>query len=73
MQKSPCRKKPCPLFIARSDKEIICKSHVNGADRVAIRYWAKANIETQIECFCTDHYKSCEHYLAYKHFAWEDD
>ncbi len=63
----------CPLFTAHSDKEIICKSHMTGADRVSLLYWSKANLEMQLTLFCGQNYKKCEHYLSYKHFKWEDE
>ncbi len=74
MRKETIVKAPiCPLFIAHSDKEIICKSHMTGADRVSLLYWSKANLEMQLNLFCGQNYKKCEHYLSYKHFKWEDE
>ena len=73
MPNKPDSKKTCPLFIACSDREIICKSHINGAERVAVRYWVKSNLDIQMEHFCKDNYRKCEQYLSYKHFLWTDD
>ena len=73
MQEKQKSKGMCPLFIAYSGHEILCKSHINGAKCVAIRYNIKKNMEKQMECFCMEHYKSCEHYLSCKHFEWDDD
>ena len=63
----------CPLFLARSDREIVCKSHMTGADRIALTYSSKHNLEMQLNCYCGENYKKCEHYLSHKHFMWEDE
>lgn len=63
----------CPLYIAHSPREIVCKSFMIGAEKNIIRFDVKSNFETQLQSYCCGNYKFCEHYLSWKHFQWQDD
>lgn len=63
----------CPLFVAFSDNEIRCKSHVPEANAMKLCYSDKGTCKKQRTMYCEGCWERCEHYLSWKHFAWEDE
>ena len=63
----------CPIYIMHTDKEIVCKSYMEDADSVALRFTAKRKLEQQHSIYCCENYRYCEQYLSYKHFKWLED
>lgn len=63
----------CPLYLAHSDKEIVCKSFVPDVDLLIMRYFVKNNRETQYRCFCCGNYQNCEVFRSYQHFSWAEE
>ena len=63
----------CPLHVAYREDEIMCKPHLPGSTVVVHRYANVVESAKQQEIYCNGNYERCEHYLAWKHFMWEDD
>ena len=63
----------CPLFVAFTENELRCESHVPGANAVRLAYGDREECRKQRKLFCEGEWERCEHYLAWKHFRWEDD
>ena len=63
----------CPLFIAFTEKELMCHSHVLDASSVILKYSDRTTCERQRKLFCEGCWEKCEHYLSWKHWCWEDD
>ena len=63
----------CPLFISFTDNELRCESHVPDANATIMRYAEKEKCRTQRRLYCEGDWRRCEHYLAWKHFRWEDE
>ena len=63
----------CPIFVAVSEKEIICKSCVNSSKCCVLRFDDRIQRETQTNIFCKQNYKRCEQFLSWQHFSWQDD
>ena len=63
----------CPLFVAFTENELRCESHVPDAAASILRYATKDACKKQRTMYCEGEWKRCEHYLAWKHFKWEDD
>lgn len=63
----------CPLFVSFTDNEIRCKPHVPEASATRICYSNKNTCNKQRTMYCEGNWERCEHYLSWKHFAWEDD
>ena len=63
----------CPLFVAFSDYEIRCKAHIPDANAAIQRYADRERCKLQKEQYCQGCWQRCEHYLSWKHFAWEDE
>lgn len=62
----------CPYFKAHSEKAILCEGIIPDT-RSEQRFERAADKKTQQEVFCEGCYEKCEHYLAVKHFRWEDE
>lgn len=62
----------CPFFRAHSGREILCESHVPDS-RVTIRFDSEKAKNIQQHIYCEGNYKRCEHYIAVRHFRWEDE
>lgn len=62
----------CPCFRASSEKELWCESHVPESSMTVLRYRNAGALKKQIEIYCKENYKRCEHYLSVKHMKWED-
>lgn len=63
----------CPLFIAVRENEIRCQAHMPDAAATVIVFQDHKAYRTQRNCYCEGLWERCEHYLAWKHFMWEDD
>ena len=63
----------CPLFIAFTENELRCESHVPEANAAIMRYGDREACRRQRRLYCEGDWKRCEHFLAWKHFRWEDD
>ena len=64
----------CPLFVAFTDSEIRCQSHVPEAGTVVIKYYDRKLCEKQRKLFCEGAWKRCEQYRSWEHFInWEDE
>ena len=63
----------CPLFVAYTDNEIRCKPHIPEASATLHRYSDRDACKRQRNMYCEGCWERCEHYLSWKHFAWEDD
>ena len=62
----------CPCFRACGEKELWCESHVPESSGVVIRYRNGSALKKQIEIYCKDNYRRCEHFLSVRHMKWED-
>lgn len=62
----------CPLFHAHSEKSILCEGEVPET-RTEIKFKGVSQKCQQQKIFCEGCYQKCEHYIAVKHFRWEDD
>ncbi len=63
----------CPLFVAESERDILCESHMMDAKVTIIRYRTGKDKAIQRACFCEGAYEKCEHYVSWKHWRWEDE
>ena len=64
----------CPLFLHYGELDISCRAHVGDAKWTTIHYPTQQMREQQMRCYCqTQCFRRCEHYLSWKHFAWEED
>lgn len=63
----------CPLHIAYRQDEIMCKPAMPEAAATVHRYEDPELAVGQIRTYCCGCYERCEHYLAWKHFMWDDD
>lgn len=64
----------CPLYVGHTEKDINCQSHVGDAKWTTQHYETPQLRLTQQRTFCeTRCFKRCEHYLSWKHFAWQED
>ena len=63
----------CPLFVAFTENELRCSPHMPEAAATIIRYSDRQACWSQRKLYCEGNWKRCEHYLAWKHFNWEDD
>ena len=63
----------CPLHIAWREDEIMCKGLIPDSAAVVHRYDSERLAEVQKAVFCSGCYEKCEHYRAWKHFAWEEE
>lgn len=64
----------CPCFkrMAAKEREIWCESHVPECTLSVLRYRQIDAFVKQVEIYCKDNYKRCEHFLAVKHLKWEE-
>lgn len=62
----------CPCYKAQSSTELWCESHVPEASMTVIRYRSTSALKKQIEIYCKENYKRCEHFLSVKHMKWDD-
>jgi hypothetical protein len=63
----------CPLFVAYSENELRCQSHVPDAAAIILRYADTKACKNQRRIFCEGCWERCEHWQAWKHFRWEDE
>lgn len=64
----------CPLYLGHTEADINCQPHVGDSKWVAIHYATPELRKRQQKTYCeTLCFSRCEHYLSWKHFAWEDD
>ncbi len=63
----------CPLFVAHSERDVLCESHLPGGKVCINRFATKKDKETQQRCFCEGAWQRCEHYLSWKHWQWPED
>ena len=64
----------CPLYVGHTELDINCQPHVGDSKWTTLHYATPELRKRQEKCYCETHcYERCEHYLSWKHFAWEDD
>lgn len=64
----------CPLYIAFTDTELRCASHVPECSVTILRYRRTEDCQKQRTTFCEGCWSRCEHYRSWEHFInWEDD
>jgi len=63
----------CPLFVAHSELDVLCESHLPGGKTCVNRFQNRREKEIQQKCFCEGNWKMCIHYLSWKHWNWEED
>ena len=63
----------CPLYVANSDREIQCRSHLPDSSSTIHKYQNENLCKRQRNIFCEGCWQRCEHYLSWLHFRWEDE